>query len=68
MRALKKAEDERESQKVKSKEIERLQDEIQDLVKLKNKLNKKVQNHNKYSTYLEKVGTTIQKILSLERR
>ena len=59
MRALKKAEDERELQKVKAKEIQRLQDEIQDLVKLKNKLNKKVQNHTKFSTYLEKVFKSV---------
>jgi hypothetical protein len=52
---LKKAEDERELQKTKQKEIERLQEEIKQLVKLKERLNKKVQKHNKFNTYLEKV-------------
>jgi len=53
-RALKKAEDERELQKAKHKEIERLQEEIKNLVKLKDKHQKKVIKYSKFNAYLEK--------------
>lgn len=54
-RAMKKAEDERELQKSKQKEIERLQDEIANLSKLKEKLHKKIQKFSKFNKYLEQV-------------
>lgn len=54
-RAVKKAEDERELQKIKQKEIERLQEEIKQLVKLKDKLTKKVQRFSSFNKYLEQV-------------
>lgn len=55
-RAMKKAEDERELQKSKQKEIERLQDEIAHLAKLKEKLQKKLQKFSKFNKYLEQVS------------
>ena len=56
-RAVKKAEDERELQKSKQKEIERLNDEIKSLSKLKDKLSKKVVKYSAYNKYLEQVIT-----------
>ena len=58
-RAVKKAEDERELQKIKQKEIERLQEEIRQLVKLKDKLTKKVQRFSNFNKYLEQVKQQI---------
>ncbi len=52
---MKKAEDERELQRAKQKEIERLQEEIKQVLKLKDKLGKKVSKYSKFNTYLEKV-------------
>jgi chromosome segregation ATPase len=52
-RAVKKAEDERELQKAKQKEIERLQEEIANLIKLKGKLQRKVEKFNRFNKYLE---------------
>ncbi|CAF0779248.1 unnamed protein product [Brachionus calyciflorus] len=52
-RAVKKAEDERELQKSKQKDIERLQIEIKLLSQLKDKLHKKVQKNHKFNRYLE---------------
>ncbi|RMZ93256.1 coiled-coil domain-containing protein [Brachionus plicatilis] len=52
-RAVKKAEDERELQKAKQKEIERLQSEIETLTTLKEKLQRKVQKNSKFNRYLE---------------
>jgi hypothetical protein len=54
-RAKKKAEDERELQKAKQLEIERLQKEITNLIELKDKLHKKVQRYHKFGRYLEQV-------------
>lgn len=54
-RAVKKAEDERELQKSKQKEIERLQNEIETLSVLRDKLQRKVQKHSKFNKYLEQV-------------
>ncbi len=55
-RALKKAEDERDLQRSKHKEIERLQEEIKQVLLLKEKLAKKVGKYTKFNTYLEKVS------------
>lgn len=52
-RAVKKAEDERELQKSKQKEIERLNEEIRSLSKLKDKLSKKVVKYSAFNKYLE---------------
>ena len=52
-RAVKKAEDERELQKAKQKEIERLQEEIANLLKLKEKLQRKVAKYGTFNKYLE---------------
>lgn len=52
-RAVKKAEDERELQKAKQKEIERLQEEIANLIKLKGKLQRKVEKFSRFNRYLE---------------
>lgn len=52
-RAVKKAEDERELQKAKQKEIERLQDEISSQMKLKEKLQRKVHKFGTFNRYLE---------------
>ncbi len=54
-RAKKKAEDERELQKAKQLEIERLKKEITNLIELKDKLHKKVQRYHKFGRYLEQV-------------
>ena len=54
-RAVKKAEDERELQKAKQKEIERLQDEIKQLAVRKEKLQNLVQKYSKFNRYLEQV-------------
>ena len=54
-RAVKKAEDERELQKSKQKEIERLNDEIKSLSKLKDKLTKKVVKYGAFNKYFEQV-------------
>lgn len=54
-RAVKKAEDERELQKSKQKEIERLRSEIETLSVLRDKLQRKVQKHSKFNKYLEQV-------------
>jgi hypothetical protein len=53
---VKKAEDERELQKSKQKEIERLNDEIRSLTKLKDKLTSKVIKYSAYNKYLEQVS------------
>lgn len=53
-RAVKKAEDERELQKVKQKEIERLKEETKKQTKLKEKYIKKVANYQKYNKFLER--------------
>ena len=55
-RAVKKAEDERELQKSKQREIEKLQEEIRQLVRLKDKMTKKVQKNSKFNKYMEQVG------------
>ncbi len=55
-RAVKKAEDERELQKVKQKEIERLKEETKKQFKLKESYIKKVANYHKYNKFLEKVN------------
>lgn len=52
-RAVKKAEDERELQKAKQKEIERLQDEIKQQAVLKERLTSKVQKFQKFNKFLE---------------
>ena len=54
-RAVKKAEDERELQKVKQKEIERLKEETKQQMKLKENYTKKVANFLKYNKFLERV-------------
>lgn len=54
-RAMKKAEDERELQKSKQKEIDRLQEEIDHLTNRKAMLQKKLQKYNKFNKYLEQV-------------
>lgn len=54
-RAMKKAEDERELQKSKQREIERLQDEIAQLADLKEKFQNKLQKYSKFNKYLEQV-------------
>ena len=53
---MKKAEDERELQKAKQKEIERLQDEIKQLVIRKERLQNLVQKYSKFNRYLEQVN------------
>ena len=50
---MKKAEDEREFQKMKQKEIDRLQEEIVSLTKLKDKMHNKVDRYHKFSKFLE---------------
>jgi chromosome segregation ATPase len=52
-RAVKKSEDERELQKVKQKEIERLKEEIKQLAKVKDNLQNKVVTHSRFHKYLE---------------
>ena len=52
-RAVKKAEDERELQKSKQKEIERLQEEIKQLLQRKEKLQGAVQRFSRFNKYLE---------------
>jgi hypothetical protein len=54
-RALKKAEDERDLQRSKQKEIERLQEEIKQVFTSKEKFARKVAKYAKFNTYLEKV-------------
>lgn len=53
-RAVKKAEHERELQKVKQKEIERLKEETRIQTKLKESYHKKVAAYQKYNKFLEK--------------
>jgi len=53
-RAVKKAEDERELQKVKQKEIERLKEETKMQTKMKENHARKVQAYQKYNKFLEK--------------
>ena len=57
---MRKAEDERELQKNKHKEVERLQEEIKQLIKLKDKLMRKVNKYHKFSKYLEQVMLKIK--------
>ena len=59
---MKKAEDERELQKSKNKEIERLNEEIKSLSKLKDKLSKKVIKYSVFNKYLEHVISILQSI------
>ena len=54
-RAVKKAQEEIESQKQRQKEIDRLNRELDHSTKLKEKLEKKVDNHKKFHKYLTKV-------------
>lgn len=53
-RAEKKAKDERELQKAKQKEIERLQNDIKNLMKFKDKFQQDVQKYSKFNSFLEK--------------
>jgi len=54
-RAIKKAQDEIELQKRRQKEIDRLKQELDGSIKLKEKLVKKVTNYKTFHTYLTKV-------------
>ena len=54
-RAVKKTEDERELQKIKQREIERLKEENRLQIKLKDNLTAKVEAFQKFNKYLEQV-------------
>lgn len=60
-RAVKKAEDERDLQKAKQKEIERLQQEIKYQATLKDKFTSKVQKYQKFNKFLEQVKSIFQR-------
>lgn len=60
-RAMKKAEDERELQKSKQREIERLQDEIRQLADRKESLQRKLEKFSKFNKYLEQVSNNNRK-------
>ncbi|KAK2177504.1 hypothetical protein NP493_594g00017 [Ridgeia piscesae] len=54
-RAIKKANDERELKKAKEREIERLKDETAELVRGREKLQRKLEKHTIYHKYLDRV-------------
>lgn len=53
-RALKKANDEKEMKRQKEKEIEKLKEETNDLVKTKDRLQRKLENYSIFHKYMEK--------------